>query len=196
MNPIMRFRLTLCFVFILVLTSGSSAQDLRFSITPFLSYDSYRGLGFEAGMNAGLSAQFRFTEELTGGATFSFGDRDITVDLISTSGRLTAHLVSYSAEVEVRVAGDSGGMELSLAAGAGGVTSSTDGMRLSLGAAGKLDIPSRSDTRNFVEVGAHAFLPLSKRIAVSLHPSIRAFSPLSHAVPDVIIAGGLRVGIF
>lgn len=192
----MHFRLTLCFVFTVVLTSGSSAQNLRFSVTPFLSYDSYRGLGFEPGMNAGLSAQFRFTDDLIGGATVSFGDRDITVDLISTSRRLTANLVSYSADVEIRVAGDSGGMELLFAAGAGGVTSSTEGMRLSLGAAGMLDVPSRSDTRNFVEAGAHALLPLSGRIAVSLRPSIRAFSPLSHAVPDVTIAGGLRVGIF
>jgi hypothetical protein len=174
----------------------AQSQDHIFFLSPLVSYDSFRSLGFPNGIEYGAAAGIRLTSTLALAATVALGDRSQPFDLIGGSDQFHVRVIAYGATLEHTFAGEPGSVEAAVLLGGGGVFSAVEKRTVSAGALGVVTIPGRSQTRSFLHAGVRGSIPLTRNVAMTLSPALRVFTPFSSSAADFSIAGGIRVGLF
>jgi hypothetical protein len=190
----MRFILPLILLSVLLIPGTALTQDRSFFVSPILSYDSFRTPGFDYGIDYGAAAGVRLSPALSLSATFAFGRRSLTFDVIGGSGSIGARLFAVGGSLEILLMGRAGSAQASASLGAGRISGTFDAYQVSLGALGSVTIPGHSSAQNFIQAGITGEIPLSGALSLVILPSARFFTPLSSQA-DFSFAGGLRVGI-
>jgi hypothetical protein len=189
----MRYLLFILFSALLI-PSAAVCQDRFLYLSPLLSYDNFRTPGFDYGFDFGAGASARISPAVMVSASVAFGRRSLAYDVVGGSGSLSAGIFALGGSLEILFLGRAGGTNVAATFGGGKITVTIDARTVSLGALGSITIPSREESRGFLQAGLAGEVPISPNVGFVILPSVRLFTPLSQTA-DLSLAGGLRVGI-
>lgn len=186
----MKIRL-LC-VFLALASSGAASQ----SISPLVSYTTFRSLGFTSTPGYGASLSFPITGPFHFDLAATFARPMIMYDVVGGSTTAAVHVAVLQAAVAVRVAGDEHTVGLSLAGGGGTVLSSLPPMTISRGALGSYRIPERSSGNAFLLGGLRLDVGIAPHVGIVAAPAVRFVSTGGKYQGDFSVAGGISVHLF